>query len=174
MSSLTLLLLMLCGTGFASESELPAHDYHVSKTNLRYVAERRQLQVEMHLFVEDIEEALHEEGKPYLDLGTDEQHPDGDRYLLEYLGRHFGIDWNGERLVTEIVGYEIEDDLHGMWIYLSADGLDAPTVIAVNNTLLTETYADQKNIVKFFSDDRRLGTLLMDRANPGGHVNVRP
>ena len=36
----------------------PVHDYHVSKTNVRYVAERSQLQVEMQVFVDDLEEAM--------------------------------------------------------------------------------------------------------------------
>jgi hypothetical protein len=147
----------------------PAHDYHVSKTNVRYVADRRQLQVEMHLFVDDLEGAMMEAGAPRLRLGTPDQHEESDRYLTAYLDKHFGVDWDADRLALELVGYELADDLHGIWIYLAADDLPpAAERIAVENSVLTEYYADQKNIVKLYRDDERVATLLMDRARTSG------
>ena len=58
---LALLLLM---------SVLPQHEFHISKTTIRYVAEREQVQVEMHIFLDDLELALEEAGSPKLYIGT--------------------------------------------------------------------------------------------------------
>lgn len=141
----------------------PVHDYHVSKTNVRYVADREQLQIEMQVFVDDLEEAMREAGAPRLNLGTGEAHVESDRYLTAYLDKHFRIALKGERVPTQIVGYELEDDMHGFWIYLAVDRVAEIGEVEVQNSVLTEIYADQKNIVKLFDGDRRVATLLMDR-----------
>ncbi len=141
----------------------PVHDYHVSKTNVRYLADRSQVQVEMQVFVDDLEAAMQDAGAPALELGTENQEPDSDRYLVAYLEKHFRIEWNGQEVTTEFVGWELDDDMHGLWIYLSADDVEPPEQVVVENSVLTEFYADQKNIVKLFNGKERMATLLMDR-----------
>ncbi len=162
-----LLTLLPCTSGPA-----PTHDYHVSKTNVRYVAERQQVQVEMHVFVDDLELAMQDAGAPLLELGTTEENPESERYLTAYLGKHFGIDWNGEPLPVTIVGWELEDDLHGLWIYLAAEGVEPAREVRMQNSVLTEYYADQKNIVKVYAGEERLGTLLMGRGREGGSLKM--
>lgn len=146
---------------------LPTHDYHVSKTNVRYVTEKGQVQVEMHLFVEDLELDMAAAGAPEkLEIGTEREHADAGRYLDAYLTRHFTINWNGRDLALETIGYELADDLHGLWVYQVAEVEAAPKSIKVGSCLLTATYADQKNIVKFFDGDERSATLLMSKERP--------
>ncbi len=147
----------------------PVHDYHVSKTNVRYVADRAQVQVEMQVFVDDLEAAIAEAGGPALELGTPEENEEAERYLTSYLDKHFSIRWNGEPIAVSMAGYELEDDMHGLWIYLSAEDVPDPEGITVENSVLTEYYADQKNIVKLFNGKERLATLLMDRNRPTGN-----
>ena len=157
----------------ATTATTPAHEYHISKTNLRYVAEREQMQVEMHLFVDDLEKDMVSYGAPdNLELGTKIQHEEAERYLKQYLDRHFRVTLDATRLPLGIVGYELEDDLHGFWVYLAAEDVPAPTKISVNNSLLTETFPDQKNIVKIFSGEVRGATLLMSKARTAGEVTL--
>ncbi len=148
----------------------PAHDYHVSKTNVRYVADRSQVQVEMQVFVDDLEAALQDAGAPALELGTEDEHADSERYLINYLAKHFRIEWNGAEVPTNFVGWELDDDMHGLWLYLAAEGMEAPEEVTVENSVLTEFYADQKNIVKLFNGKERMATLLMDRDKIVGKV----
>ena len=150
----------------------PPHEYHVSKTNIRYVAEREQVQVEMHLFVDDLEAALREAGAPELNLGTEEENKYSVKFLSNYLDKHFSIKWNGERLPVSIQGWEMEDDLHGFWIYLAADTAVDPREVSIHNSVLTGRYADQKNIVKLFKGQARAGTLLLGRDRPAGAVRL--
>lgn len=153
---------------------LPAHDYHVSKTNVRYVAESNEVQVEMHLFVEDLELDMVAAGAPEkLEIGTEREHPETERYLTEYLKQNFVVNWNNNPLELEIVGYELADDLHGLWIYFLTEVDKAPTSIEVVNSLITETYADQKNIVKIFNGDKRSATLLMSKDRPEAEWSAR-
>ena len=107
--------------------------------------------------------AMQEAGARLLELGTDKQDPDSDRYLAAYLEKHFKVEWNGQETPTTFVGWELDDDMHGLWLYLAADNVEAPEAVTVENSVLTEYYADQKNIVKLFNGKERMATLLMDR-----------
>ena len=144
----------------------PAHDYHISKTNVRYVADRGQVQVEMHLFVDDLEAALLEAGAPKLFLGTQREHDEATRYLTAYLARHFRVVWNETDLPLELIGYELAEDMHGFWCYLAAPAAGEPATVRVTNTLLTESYPDQRNIVKLYRGQERRATLLLSRDRP--------
>ncbi|OAV42890.1 DUF6702 family protein [Lewinella sp. 4G2] len=151
----------------------PVHEYHISKTNIRYVAERQQVQVEMHLFVEDLEKDMMAFGAPAgLELGTELQHDQAETLLTQYLADHFRINWNGDDLPLEIIGYELEDDLHGFWVYLAAEEVAPPTEVEVMTSLLTETYADQKNIVKIYNGEERGATLLMSKQRSVGRYSL--
>ena len=159
-----LFLLPLLGMFLSpSPAAPPPHEYHISKTNLRYVTAQRAVQIEMHLFVDDVEAAMREAGAPELFLGDALERADAPDYLKRYLDKHFRIDWNGAPLTLDLVGYELEDDLHGLWVYLLAPEREAPQEIRVQNTLLTEHFDDQKNITKLFSDTDRLATLLTSK-----------
>ena len=166
-----ILLLFTNLLGTRVPAPLPAHDYHVSKTNVRYVADRAQVQVEMHVFVDDLEEALRDAGAPRLDLGSDTEAAESGRYLTAYLEKHFKLTLNEEALATYLVGYELEDDMHGLWIYLAADEVAPPETMGVENSVLTEYFADQKNIVKLFNGPQRVTTLLMSRNRRGGEAS---
>ncbi|MTB51570.1 DUF6702 family protein [Lewinella sp. W8] len=144
------------------------HEYHVSKTNLRYVADRDQLQVEMHVFVDDLEKDLMAAGGPKLEIGTKREHPEAAAYLTEYLAKHFRVNWNGTFIQPKLLGYELEDDLHGLWIYLVKESAERPKNVTVENSMITSTYPDQTNIVKLWKGTERAATLLLSKDRPRG------
>lgn len=163
-----MLILHLC-LSLLVASPAPLHDYHISKTNVRYVADKQEVQVEMHLFVEDLEADMAAAGAPEkLEIGTKLEAEDAERYLSIYLQKHFRIDWNGKLLPLEIIGYELADDLHGLWIYQVATVAEGPKEVAVDCTLLTNTYSDQKNIVKIYNGQERSATLLLSKDQTKG------
>lgn len=153
----TLFVLLLLGP--------TAHDFHVSKTNVRYVAAREQVQVEMHLFLDDLELALAEAGAPKLYIGTADQLPQTAKHLSRYLEKHFQINWNGKVLPTGLLGFELSDDMQALWIYLAADVAESPVEVSVQQTALTEIYDDQRNMVKLFNGEES-STLLTSKDQP--------
>lgn len=143
----------------------PVHDFHVSKTNVRYVAEREQVQVEMHVFLDDLELALTEAGAPKLYIGTQQEMPQTADHLARYLEKHFVIEWNGATLPVGLLGFEMSEDLEALWIYLAADHPEPPTKVSIQQTVITEVFADQRNMVKLFSGEQS-STLLTSRDQP--------
>lgn len=126
----------------------PEHDFHLSRTNVRYLADRGQIQVEMHVFLDDLELALTEAGAPNLRLGTEREDSSASRYLEAYLDQNFKIFWSGKELDRELIGYELSGDLQALWIYLAAAPDSPPASLAVQQSVFTEIYDDQKNLVQ--------------------------
>ncbi|NJO87012.1 MAG: hypothetical protein HC821_02985 [Lewinella sp.] len=137
----------------------------MSKTNLRMVVEKKQLQVEMHLFLDDLTQALAAAGAPDLRLGTEREVAGASQFLDRYLRRHFQIQWNGRTLDIELVGYEPSDDLQALWVYYVAEVTEAPSQLRVMNRMLTDLFADQRNLTKLLGGPREL-TLLTSRDQP--------
>jgi hypothetical protein len=151
--------------GFLICAAPPAHEFHVSKTNIRYVADREQVQVEMHLFLDDLEIALRQAGAPDLYIGTEDELPQTGELIARYLEKNFQLTWNGIPLPTGLLGYEMSDDLQALWIYLAADTKSAPNSVRVQQTALTELYDDQRNVIKIFAGTKST-TLLTSRDKP--------
>ena len=141
---------------------LPAHQFHVSKATLRYVAEREQVQLELHVFLDDLEKALEEAGTPKLYIGTDNEMPQAPRHIAAYLEKHFKLTWNGTPLPVGMLGYELSDDMQALWIYGQAKTQEDLQNISVQNSILTEVFDDQKNIVKVEAGEKTT-TLLTSR-----------
>lgn len=153
-------LLTACILGPAATA--PAHDFHFSRTLVRYLADRQEVQVEMHIFIDDLELALTEAGAPKLQLGSELEDPAAGRYLEAYLDKHFKLYWDGEELPREMIGYEPSEDMQALWIYFVASAEEAPEKLGVLQSCLTEIYTDQRNLVQVNLGDAGSSNYLLD------------
>jgi hypothetical protein len=133
----------------------PAHDLHVSYGNA--AVEGSVLAVRIRFFRNDLEAALarHTHQNAFR-LRAD---PAVDAAFLVYFRARFSVEVGGRALDPHLVGSgEDELDREPVWWY--AVQYEAPAalgVFRVRNTLLTELFDDQANIVKFvhFPDERQ-------------------
>lgn len=139
------------------------HEFHISKMLVAYAKEEGTLQVSTHIFIDDLELALREGGAPILRLATEYEHPEADSYLEAYLRRQLGFTADGKALSFTILGRETSDDLAALWVYIEVPVAKLPEQLRIRNAILTDIYADQKNIVKFSGPFTRSTTLLMQR-----------
>lgn len=161
------LTLLLLGAGFR-----PAHEFHVSTTNVEYTPDREQVQITMHIFIDDLELALTAAGAPKLYIGTPDEMQQTSQHLSRYLEKNFRLTWNQLYLPTGMLGYEVSEDMQALYIYLSGNTKQPMQQIQVENTVLTEIYDDQKNIVKVRSEQgKKRTTFLLSRDRPAAeHV----
>lgn len=154
--------LLLLASGFR-----PAHEFHVSTTNVDYAPDREQVQITMHIFIDDLELALIAAGAPKLYIGTPDEMQQTSQHLSRYLEKNFRLTWNGQYLPTGLLGYEVSEDMQALYIYLSGNTQQPMRQIQVENTVLTEIYDDQKNIVKVKGEQgKKRTTFLLSRDRP--------
>lgn len=168
MRLLSFIILIVLGSLAAPAT---AHDFHISKGRIEYVAEQQELQITLHLFIDDLEKALEKAGAPRLFLATERESPQARTYVIDYLRRHFQLTIDGQAAPWEFVGYEASDDLSALWIYLQRDAPKPPAQLEVRYDVLTEVYADQKNMLNLLGPQQAREVLLFDRQRPRGKVD---
>jgi hypothetical protein len=161
--SLTLLLLLsILGAWLM-------HKFYVSLTEIRFNPETERIEVSMRIFPDDLDRALMEKTGIHTQLATELEPPGADSLLMDYLLEGFYIVVNGERIVLNYLGKEPEAD--AIWCYLESEKTSQPATLKVYQTLLTETFEEQVNIIQVYQGKWNRG-LLLNRQEPSGELIV--
>ncbi len=145
----------------AAHSEL--HEFHVSKCMVEYNEAEQALQISLHVFIDDFEEALRRQGKDKLFICTKKEVAEASTYIAEYLAQHFRLTVDGKPVSFEFLGKEISNDLAGMWCYLEITGVKKMATLGIENDILLEVFDDQKNLVNIIGPGRTQGAVLLQR-----------
>jgi hypothetical protein len=125
----------------------PTHDLHVSYGNA--AVEGNALTVRIRFYRDDLEAVLaRHAGRAAFRLSSE---PDVEAAFLAYFRANFTVSAAGRPLAPTVVGSgEDERDRQPVWWYAIQFEAPAPlTAFRIRNTLLTELFDDQTNIVKF-------------------------
>ena len=146
--------------GLFSIEEPQLHDIHMSKTEVFYNQTNGSLEVSMHLFIDDLEEAIVNSGKEPLFLETSNEIDSSGIFIQEYIERFFKVKVDGKEVAFDYVGKEADYDLIAVWCYFEGKNIHIDSEVEVENRLLLDLYKDQKNVVTFTADKLRRFYLL--------------
>jgi hypothetical protein len=121
------------------------HEYHVGITELHYTSENEHLTISHQLFVDDMELALEKHLDGPAHLGTEDEHPEAEKHLQQYLNNHFGVWVNGKLLKPVFIGKELEDH-HHLWCHFEVNGVKDVDSLLLRNTTFFELFDDQQNM----------------------------
>ena len=141
------------------------HDFHVSKCLVEYNEAEKALQMSLHLFIDDLEDALQRKSAEKLSLCTPKEHPDAEKYLFQYLQKHFRLEVNGKEMSYSFIGKEVSEDLSAVWCYMEITGVSNLQALQVHNSLLMDLFDDQKNLVSITGSNKRQGLLLFQKGD---------
>ncbi len=141
------------------------HKYYLSVTDLTYDEESQSVQIITRLFYDDLEDVLQERYDRSLIVDATYDQNKLDRYLKKYLSQKMLITINDEKPDAIFLGKEYEDDY--VVCYLEIPNVTLIKNIQVNNTLLTDVFPEQKNMVhtKIYGKKK---SFLFTRENPKG------
>lgn len=148
------------------------HEFHVSKCQIEYSVETEALQITLHLYLDDLEEALRKQGADKMFLCTDKEHDKAEKYLFRYLKQQFKLIVNetGEVAEFDFIGKEQSEDLQAVWCYLEVTNVSAFKSLEVTNSLLMEVFDDQKNIVQIMAPGKKQGYFLFHKGQANDKV----
>ena len=164
-----MLHLILLSLLVADPQMVPAHEFHLSKSLVEYVEGEKAIQITMHLFIDDLEEALRQQGKSKLYICTDKESPEAEPAIYQYLQSTFRIALDGQVVEYSFIGKEISEDLLAMWCYLEVEGVSSFSKLQVQNSILTELFEDQKNLVSVIGPKQKKDFFMLDNKK---HVQV--
>lgn len=166
MKYLLLLFLSLLQIGSANPLLSSDHEFHLSKCEIAFNEEEEALQIILHLFIDDLEAALAENGVKNLYICTDKEHEAAEQYIATYLEQTFVLQVNGEASNYSFLGKEVSEDLQAVWCYLEIENIRNMKELMVRNQILTGLFDDQKNVVSISSSATgRKGYFLFDKSH---------
>ena len=165
-----LLSVLLCLIGTIPSTDAARghlHAIHMSLCEITYNADTHGLEMTFKLFTDDVEQALEAEGTGRLHLGEKNEQKEAGRYLARYLEKNFKIQVNNKWVVWKYIGKEVESDV--LWLY--AEGTEIPPLktVSITNTILTQIFDDQSNMVHVKTGKQKR-VLLLNQAKPSDSV----
>lgn len=141
------------------------HDFHMSKTEIHYKSDKEALQFTINLFIDDFTVALEDEYNiDSLRLFEKNEHVLADSLVAEYIWKHLEVSIDSTDIYPDYIGKELNsDDLEGMRCYFEVESLKAFELMDISNSILVETFADQRNILSVKVDTKSKAHHLLDK-----------
>ena len=123
------------------------------------------MQISLHLFIDDLEEALRLQGTDDLFICTAKEAEGAEAAIYRYLQEKFKLEVNQKPVDLEWIGKEMTDDLSGVWCYLLVEDIEQVDQIDLAYTVLMEMYGDQKNVLEVLLPNRPKGYFIFSKNN---------
>lgn len=134
------------------------HQFYVSLTEIKIKEATGKIEVSMRIFPDDLDMAIKAITGSNPQLATELEDENGDIWIAGYMEKNFSISLNGKEIDMHFIGKEPEAD--AIWCYLEGSFNEIPEKIVVKNSILTEIFSDQKNIVQVYYKRYNKGILL--------------
>ncbi len=154
-----LFVVMLCS--FA------AHKFYVGIYQVNYVPKKKEIQITARIFIDDLEKTLEKKFQKRIYLATPKEIAETDDFIKKYLNEKLQLTVNSSPKSLKFLGKETEDNV--LICYLTAAVPEKINTIEIHNSVLTETYPEQQNIVHFTINGNKKTVLLTD-SEPEGVV----
>jgi len=155
---------------------LSAHDFYLSVTSIQYHPETQRLSVKVKLFINDLETSILQEQGVRLRMGTDTPHEFAPIYVEQYLCSKLFISINGSPISLSYLNQQVEpaEVFEDNVIICQLEAHDIPpiTTIKVYNSLLTDAFDSQTNIINIRANNT-VKVINLDRKLPEDEVCYR-
>ena len=136
------------------------HDYHSCLTEIQYNQKNQTIEVSIRVFTDDLEKALAKHFK--LEKVTIDKTKAYQTQIETYIQKHFKVrNKNKDLIKGTYIGKDFENDATMIYIEFSAQKITAQWQVA--NSIFTDIYYDQTNIVNTFYKTQK-STLLFTKS----------
>lgn len=157
-----LVIILLCaGMVFSSF----VHNFYVSICEVNHNPAEASLEISHRIFIDDLEKGLESMGAYNLNLGTEKETPKGNAVLNRYMGQHFKVSVDGKPVPWKMIGKEVENDV--IWIYVEVSDVTKITSLEIENSMLTDVYDDQTNMINVTVGEEKKSLLLSGSKKKG-------
>lgn len=140
------------------------HPMHVSVTEIEFDEKDKALEIMMRVFIDDLELSIKNKlRQPELDLLQPKNGKTIDEMTGDYIRSNFKISLDGKPQVVNYLGHEREDD--AFIFYIEVGKVKKFKTIQVQNTVITETYDDQNNLINITVKET-VRSLRLTRSTP--------
>lgn len=127
------------------------HPIYIGLLDIKQEAKSKNISISLRLFTNDLESALKKEittsgvSNQKIDLLHPTNKAQTDSVLFTYIKKHLKITVNDKTKTLLYIGYEKEEE--SIWTYLEIKTTSLTKKIAIENSLLYESFANQQHII---------------------------
>ena len=139
-------------------SSISAHKFYVSVTQIDYVSSKKRIEITHRIFIDDLEKALTKKYNKKVNLTSTKELPEAEELIKSYLKEKIKVSINKKPQNIEFLAREVEGDV--LILYTKIAVSKKINTFEIYNSLLTEVYADQQNIVHTNINSNKKSILL--------------
>jgi hypothetical protein len=146
----------------------------MSRLDLNYDTDQQSVQFSLFMFIDDFEATIKEKDDGLnLKLFTEKESILSDSLIYDYTQSHILVHIDEEKKNLNYIGREIDEkDLQGMWIYLEIENQENFESLNISNSILTESFSDQRNIINVMIDNKRKAYHILDLKNNNKSIKI--
>ena len=148
-------LLIFC---FILCSSFALHKFYVSVTQIDYVQNKKRIEITSRIFIDDLEKALTKKYQRKPNITSSNELPEAEEWIKTYVKEKIKISINKKPQVIEYLAKEVEGDV--LIVYTKIAISKKINTFEFYNSLLTETFQDQQNIVHTNINSNKKSFLL--------------
>lgn len=148
--SLLFVMLFLCS--------FSVHKFYVSVMQIDHVPSKKRVEITSRIFIDDLEKALTKKYNKKINLTSSRELPDADVLIEGYLKEKVKIFINNKPQNITFLARELEGDV--LILYTKIAISKKINTFEIYNSLLTEVYQDQQNIVHTNINSNKKSILL--------------
>jgi hypothetical protein len=141
-------------------SSFTMHKFYVGMFQLKFVPQKKELQITTRIFIDDINLALEKKFQKKAFLGEPNETKEDEVLLQKYLAEKFKVKINNQSKNYIFLSKEIENNV--VICYLKVKDISKINSLEVENSILMEVYAEQQNIIQFDNNGDKNSLLLTD------------
>ena len=143
---------------FSISTAAEVHEFYLSVTDINYVAEKQSLQIISRVFTDDFEDVLNKRYQKDFKLIPSLEVKETEVYIERYIKDKFFIESKGNVLSLKYLGKKYEDDM--IYLYLEIENINELNSITIENSILTDLFEQQKNMIHFKSGEFKKSFIL--------------
>src|SRR5215216_6313323 len=121
------------------------HPFYISVTEINHNSKDKTLEISCKLFAEDLEQIIEKDYKTQLDISTARDKAAFDKYIPDYISKHFTVAVDGKPARLSYIGFEKEKE--SAYCYFQVDNIASVKKFDLSNSLLYDFNENEINIM---------------------------
>ena len=144
------------------------HPMHVSVTNIEYKQNNKFIEISSKMFLNDFISILEQTNNIKIDLSSSSAHIEKTNQIMinNYFSTHFSVEINNHKIkFTNFEFVEKKINEESIWLYFKIPNNKKIKNIKIVNTILTDLFSDQNNLLIISIDQEQKGFNLNSKEN---------
>jgi len=150
---------------FFGLTAISAHRFYTAIYQINFVPQKKMLQITTRIFADDLNEALKKQYSKRTFIGSEKETPEDIVLMKKYLLEKFKLSVNGQPKSMEFLSQENENNV--LICYLRIKDISKINSVEIENSILTEVYPEQQNIIQFNNNGKKQSLLLTNETFKG-------